>query len=1270
MARSPLFDIYDPYGELDEQARLGLLPSDEEYELQGPVSLRKPTLSDLMPAEEQSSMLGRLAAAGSSGLAGLGWILDTPGSMVRGLLSEGPSKAISALWETSDDRVTGRELARQYGLAGDEDNWANFFGGLGTEVLLDPLTYGSFGLNQLLGAPAKTLAGKAAQKSGLLNDFDLYARNTLNKGSREAMREQTARSLLDRMAPEAAAEARSRFARNMGGLTDTALDEALDAPIARMNRIGLPGYEGATDLFGKTVGDYTAKLGDQLGEGLMTNPYTGPALTWFNRTVGDADVLGMKSYDRQWEAKELQALRRARQAQDRRTLGGLAMSADEALRAGGRTLKDQELSEALRVAAETPELLTPEMQSLLDMEGVRQLPEFWDRYREIAKREAEARGVPLEDMESRAGVGFMRRQQATFDSPMQPKWPEGAIPPDKRASPYTRGSKVLNASDNMGRRRKEALDVLGGTGSLNQMSLDPALQEALRAAKNEDVQKIIDDWWEANTNLPLTNSSAPAEFWDNTTLLDEAGFDGPPAGMVYRGDGSVAATRASGPSNRPFGWLDQLNDEGLPLYQAPSLPGDHPLMVQLNDLKERLQRAKAGGEIDEIVGADGSVVRPGTAEISKQIKSLQAQIGPAEREMWTGSLYSGLADFLRTLDPQHASKGIPVFGQNTFNELSQYVLGRGRVETDADFARKLLEKHVVRTPASEVVGGVNYAGPDALKAMGLTGENARDILERSLGQSLDTVSFPKEMIDDWARVVDQGRMPPELNPIAEQAQNFLRSFKTLALASPSRLARDSYSGAFAASMLNSFNLADWLAGRRMRSGDYRPLTEGMMGGMIPPRLAKGDYAELFAQDPQAALRKFLLDAGGQGLGTSTASDELLEGAANAQLRELYPGGAPPEKGELARKFYNPDRSWTEFAYDFSPFAVRGGNGNRNPLLDIFDRGAEMTDAGNRYGTYLTQARQGAAPEEAARIARLTQVDYSPEAFTDFERNVLKRWVMPFYSYTRGIMPLIGDELVNRPAGQMGRSIRAITRGSEPSEDNFTPEYLRQSASIPLPAGGLFGLDDDSKLRRYLTNIDLPFESVINLITPGVGNNWLEKLGNTASKSALNILGQTSPLIKGPLEQVTNRQFYSGRQLSDLYSMLEQTIGSPGRPLEQLAVNLPGGSRLLGTIRQLGDDRLDASEKYSKFLVNALTGLKFQDVDMERTKRLAARDMLNELLDSTPGVRTYENITVPEDILRGMPEEQRKMYLLYKIIQSQAAKNARDRKKAEALLASE
>jgi ABC-type branched-subunit amino acid transport system ATPase component len=77
-------------------------------------------------------------------------------------------------------------------------------------------------------------------------------------------------------------------------------------------------------------------------------------------------------------------------------------------------------------------------------------------------------------------------------------------------------------------------------------------------------------------------------------------------------------------------------------------------------------------------------------------------------------------------------------------------------------------------------------------------------------------------------------------------------------------------------------------------------------------------------------------------------------------------------------------------------------------------------------------------------------------------------------------------------------------------------------------------------------------------------------------------------------------------------------------------------------------------------------MKLTDVDQDRAKRLAARDMLNSLLETTPGVRTFENIAVPEDVLAAMPQEQQQMYLLYKIIQSEAAKKARDRKKQTAM----
>jgi hypothetical protein len=312
-------------------------------------------------------------------------------------------------------------------------------------------------------------------------------------------------------------------------------------------------------------------------------------------------------------------------------------------------------------------------------------------------------------------------------------------------------------------------------------------------------------------------------------------------------------------------------------------------------------------------------------------------------------------------------------------------------------------------------------------------------------------------------------------------------------------------------------------------------------------------------------------------------------------------------------------------------------------------------------------RKGVSPEEARRISDLTQVRYQPDAFTDLERDVLKR-IFPFYSYTKGIVPLVTDNLINSPAGLQGQSLRAINRGSEPSEDFFTPEYLRQSASIPVPKDMPFvGLSSNPNLQRFLTNIDLPYESLINLFTPGVGNTAFDKLSSSAQKSFLNILGQTNPLFKGPAELITNRQFFSGRQLSDLYSMLEQPLGSPGRILEQVGSNLPGGSRVLGTVRQIMDDRLTPAEKLSKLAVNTLTGLKFQDVDQERTKRLAARDMLTQLLETTPGVKSYENISVPDDVIRQMPEEQRRMYLLYRIVQSEAAKRARDKKKAELAL---
>ncbi len=124
------------------------------------------------------------------------------------------------------------------------------------------------------------------------------------------------------------------------------------------------------------------------------------------------------------------------------------------------------------------------------------------------------------------------------------------------------------------------------------------------------------------------------------------------------------------------------------------------------------------------------------------------------------------------------------------------------------------------------------------------------------------------------------------------------------------------------------------------------------------------------------------------------------------------------------------------------------------------------------------------------------------------------------------------------------------------------------------------------------------------------------------------------------------------------------MGPIGRPIEQLAVNfVPGGSKLNSIYRTLRDSRLSPTERALKLLINNTLGAKVTDYDREQSKQKAARATLNDLLSTTPGVRTYENLTVPEDVLRAMPREQQQQILLYRIIQSEAAKRARERKKA-------
>lgn len=1105
---SPLFDIYDPLGGDD----LGVIP----------FGRKKRTLADLMPEEEKTSMLRALSQRGISGLSGLGWVIDTPGGIVRTLLA---GKSLGDAF--TDERVSGRDLLRKWGMAGRKDDWGNFATGMAAELLLDPTTYIGVGL---IGRGAKTIAGGIAGKAGLLaGDIGLLARQQ-GMGKARFLRNSTPDDLI-RLSPNPI-----QAGIDWSNAAGTRAKELLNQPLTRTNRVSIPGFQtGAYDLFGRRIGDALADASDAIGDYAKTAPLIGSAVRGTSALL-DYKFKGLTDYNQQWMGRELsEAERVAALAAD----GPLARAQVNVARSIGPDMfQSQEFADAFRMLAEDQaDQIPAHMAAVMQTPAVQALYRYWRFQQRKALTTSRDLGIPLQHLSPGPNnVRFFPRQSVLLkeQTPILnasggPMYPPSASPP------YLRSARLAPVGDGAEYARRDWARAFPAW-VLNAMQQDATLQAALRQAPNalpgggSGVRPLLDNWITAN---------AP-DFWM-------------PTGISSRG-GSV------------FDYADDATQE---------------------------------------------------------------------------LLYRQTADHFRRADPQFAKNALPLFG-NSLNDLARYERGRRRAEATANVLLNQLNQTHIAASADSIPGNTAYSAADALRRLGFDSETGPAALARRMGISPDdlaNVSFDRNFIENYAQRIERSRQPMETKGLLKAADSYTRAFKTLALLWPARYTRDRYSGGFAAATQGLYNPIDRATGVRVRSGDY---------SWLPARLKDAPGYTLLSDEEK--IRKFLADSGGQALSNASVTDNLLKATENLAYKEIFPGAARPTWSSLlssTRDWARNPRKWLSLS--------------ENPLVELGDRAAETSDAANRIGTYLTAIRKGYAPSAAKSVTDLTQVNYQPQKYSEFEREFLAR-LFPFYKYTRGIAPLVVQETLERPAGLQSASVRAINRGTEPSEDQFVPEYLRQSAALPMPGSIPFLGVKTPGVTRFLTNLDLPHESFVNLVTPGIGNTVAEAVKDSLTKTGQNILGQTNPLLKGPLEYITNRQFYSGRQLSDLYSVLEQTFGMPGRLAEQALVNAPGGSRILGTYRQLTDQRISPQERAAKFLVNSLTGVKLQDVDQEKTMRLAARTTLNQLLDNTPGIGSYQNLFVSPEDLAKLPDTQKRQYLLYRILQSEAAKRARQKKK--------
>lgn len=352
-------------------------------------------------------------------------------------------------------------------------------------------------------------------------------------------------------------------------------------------------------------------------------------------------------------------------------------------------------------------------------------------------------------------------------------------------------------------------------------------------------------------------------------------------------------------------------------------------------------------------------------------------------------------------------------------------------------------------------------------------------------------------------------------------------------------------------------------------------------------------------DEQATeeLRKVVFTHGVVGEKQGISAEQLMDTVGTAATQ--YPGiDAARSINPLAWKWSDPVPESTFAQRWLMPWMSKGVFSDK----DIFRPGQLGRDLGsytenlNRLSPFIAMIRQGYDPRAAAELVNRAQVDYT--SMSNFNREYTRR-LFPFASYTLGMAPTVTRQLLERPGGGMARTVMATTQAGQTAEQGVTPDYIRETASIPL------GMSEDGT-RSYITGFGLPFEDTLQFAQLGKGNvsGLLREFGS-----------RMNPIPKALIEIMTGRSLYQagpfgGREIEDLDPTIGRIIANVndlvtgekteraepfmGNPWVEYGISNAGPGRMLNTVRTVTDPRKWDVVPW-KLLLNLGTGVRVADV---------------------------------------------------------------------------
>lgn len=554
---------------------------------------------------------------------------------------------------------------------------------------------------------------------------------------------------------------------------------------------------------------------------------------------------------------------------------------------------------------------------------------------------------------------------------------------------------------------------------------------------------------------------------------------------------------------------------------------------------------------------------------------------------------------------------IPAFAQHPLNAQARNIVNQEMARSNARFIYESLAEAALDKRANSIAGGRfkplnialnEIAGKTGLRLSGgeAAGSVQRNVIERvaaKLGVApeavdLSKIAIPEAVYNRLTKLSDFYSQPAALEEVGNLWNKFTSLTKGSLLSWPSRHVRDAYSNAFSI-FLETGSAPDTFAGIQ--------LAKKIMAGQFDEVI--GEIAKLpqyqGIADPQALKKAFMRDVGGEGVLSTLSQSDLLTTTRAGDIDQLIPGTTPMRRGDFLKELI-PDgsRNPLQMARDFGTIrSVTDKYKTLNPILNASQRYGDWNDSVGRLGGYLALLRQGISPSEAARRMREALVDYS--SLTPVERTTFRNTFI-WWAYSSRIGKYAVQSLLNNPGGRYAQTIRGMNTLQRSDDKHYVPEALRQQLGIRIGQGDVvsdairrvLAIPENAETDTYLKDIDLPGIDVLSLLSPG---DLRATMGNIAN--------QMHPSIRTFAELATNQDLFSKRPLDEAVAPIDRlwmrASGSAtgvDPTIKALINNIPGPQRIIGLAGGLADQRIPWDQRWRKQAINALLGVKLQDVD--------------------------------------------------------------------------